>query len=58
MRDRELYLVIALDAKGVPERRITAKHAAGLLANAAIAHAATSAAATSAVASAKSVSGQ
>jgi hypothetical protein len=43
VRDRELYQVIALDAKGVPESRITAKHAAGLLANAAIAHAATSA---------------
>jgi hypothetical protein len=39
-RDRELYQVIALDAKGVPNSRITAKHAAGLLANAAIAHAA------------------
>lgn len=30
--DRELYQVIALDAKGVPQRCITAKHAANLLA--------------------------
>ncbi len=32
--DRELYHVIALDAKGIPERRITARHAADLLAKA------------------------
>jgi hypothetical protein len=38
-RDRELYQVIALDAKGVPDSRITARHAASLLANAAKAHA-------------------
>ena len=30
--DRELYKVIALDAKGVPQSRITARHAASLLA--------------------------
>jgi hypothetical protein len=30
--DRELYKVIALDAKGVPQSRITARHAADLLA--------------------------
>ncbi|KAE8757038.1 hypothetical protein FSO04_26140 [Paraburkholderia madseniana] len=30
--DRELYKVIALDAKGVPQSRITARHAANLLA--------------------------
>ncbi|PZR37856.1 hypothetical protein [Paraburkholderia fungorum] len=30
--DRELYQVIALDAKGVPHSRITARHAANLLA--------------------------
>ncbi|WP_434112088.1 hypothetical protein [Paraburkholderia caffeinilytica] len=30
--DRELYQVIALDAKGVPQSRITARHAANLLA--------------------------
>ncbi|MBB4513288.1 hypothetical protein [Paraburkholderia fungorum] len=30
--DRELYQVIALDAKGVPQSRITARHAATLLA--------------------------
>ncbi|WP_408453623.1 hypothetical protein [Paraburkholderia fungorum] len=29
--DRELFQVIALDAKGVARRRITAKRAAGLL---------------------------
>jgi hypothetical protein len=39
MRDRELYQVIALDAKGVPDSHITARHAASLLANAATAHA-------------------
>jgi hypothetical protein len=32
--DRELYQVIALDAKGVPQSRITARHAANLLAEA------------------------
>ncbi|EIF28326.1 hypothetical protein BCh11DRAFT_03715 [Burkholderia sp. Ch1-1] len=32
--DRELYQVIALDAKGVPQSRITARHAANLLAKA------------------------
>lgn len=29
--DRELYQVIALDAKGIPRSRITARHAANLL---------------------------
>jgi hypothetical protein len=29
--DRELYQVIALDAKGIPQSRITARHAANLL---------------------------
>ena len=38
VRDRELYQVIALDAKSVPDSRITARHAANLLANAAKAH--------------------
>jgi hypothetical protein len=33
--DRELYQVIALDAKGIPQSRITAKRAASLLAEAA-----------------------
>jgi hypothetical protein len=33
--DRELYQVIALDAKGIPQSRITARHAANLLAKAA-----------------------
>src|SRR6202012_4851684 len=33
--DRELYQVIALDAKGIPQRRITASRAARLLAEAA-----------------------
>ncbi|MGF6768880.1 hypothetical protein P3T18_001350 [Paraburkholderia sp. GAS199] len=33
--DRELFQVIALDAKGVPHSRITARHAANLLAEAA-----------------------
>ncbi|MFM0308288.1 hypothetical protein P0D71_10885 [Paraburkholderia sp. RL17-383-BIF-A] len=33
--DRELYQVIALDAKGIPQSRITARHAADLLAKAA-----------------------
>jgi hypothetical protein len=33
--DRELYQIIALDAQGIPERRITARHAARLLAKAA-----------------------
>ncbi len=33
--DRELYQVIALDAKGVPHSCITAKHAAKLLSDAA-----------------------
>ncbi|PRY06935.1 hypothetical protein [Paraburkholderia sp. BL25I1N1] len=33
--DRELYQVMALDAKGIPERRITARRAADLLAKAA-----------------------
>ncbi|MFM0170195.1 hypothetical protein [Paraburkholderia sediminicola] len=32
--DRELYQVIALDAKGIPQSRITARHAADLLAKA------------------------
>jgi hypothetical protein len=32
--DRELYQVIALDAKGVSQSRITARHAANLLAEA------------------------
>ena len=32
--DRELYQVIALDAKGVPQSRITANRAARLLAEA------------------------
>ncbi|MDR8402224.1 hypothetical protein NE850_38545 [Paraburkholderia sp. USG1] len=32
--DRELFQVIALDAKGVPHSRITARHAAKLLAEA------------------------
>ncbi|RKR42773.1 hypothetical protein [Paraburkholderia sp. BL17N1] len=32
--DRELYQVIALDAKGIPESRITARRAADLLAKA------------------------
>ncbi|MFM0739920.1 hypothetical protein PQQ51_21990 [Paraburkholderia xenovorans] len=32
--DRELFQVIALDAKGVPRSRITAQHAANLLAEA------------------------
>jgi hypothetical protein len=32
--DRELFQVIALDAKGVPQSRITARHAANLLAEA------------------------
>jgi hypothetical protein len=32
--DRELYQVIALDAKGIPQVRITARHAADLLAKA------------------------
>jgi len=32
--DRELFQVIALDAKGVPHSRITARHAASLLAEA------------------------
>ncbi|AFT88699.1 hypothetical protein [Paraburkholderia phenoliruptrix] len=32
--DRELFQVIALDAKGVPHSRITARHAANLLAEA------------------------
>jgi len=32
--DRELYKVIALDAKGVPQSRITARQAANLLAEA------------------------
>jgi hypothetical protein len=32
--DRELYQVIALDAKGIPESRITARHAADLLSKA------------------------
>lgn len=32
--DRELYQVIALDAKGVPQSCITARHAANLLAKA------------------------
>lgn len=36
--DRELYQVIALDAKGVPDCRITASHAATLLAEAAVAN--------------------
>ncbi|NML34999.1 hypothetical protein [Paraburkholderia antibiotica] len=31
--DRELFQVIALDAKGVPQSRITARHAATLLAD-------------------------
>jgi hypothetical protein len=30
--DRELYQIIALDAKGIPRSRITARHAANLLA--------------------------
>ncbi|MFM0245549.1 hypothetical protein PQR17_41350, partial [Paraburkholderia sediminicola] len=30
--DRELYKVIALDAKGVPQGRLTARHAVSLLA--------------------------
>ncbi|ASV96946.1 hypothetical protein [Paraburkholderia aromaticivorans] len=29
--DRELYQVIALDSKGIPQNRITARHAADLL---------------------------
>ena len=29
--DRELYQVIALNAKGIPQSRITARHAANLL---------------------------
>lgn len=33
--DCELYQVIALDAKGIPQSRITARHAAKLLARAA-----------------------
>jgi hypothetical protein len=33
--DRDLYQVIALDAKGIPQSRITARHAANLLAKAA-----------------------
>ncbi|WP_232624365.1 hypothetical protein [Paraburkholderia ginsengisoli] len=33
--DRELYQVIALNAKGIPRSRITARHAANLLAKAA-----------------------
>ena len=33
--DRDLYQVIALDAKGIPQSRITARHAADLLAKAA-----------------------
>ncbi|WCM20615.1 hypothetical protein NDK50_03845 [Paraburkholderia bryophila] len=33
--DRELYQIIALDAQGIPERSITARHAAKLLAKAA-----------------------
>jgi hypothetical protein len=33
--DRELFQVIALDAKGIPRSRITARHAATLLAEAA-----------------------
>jgi negative regulator of replication initiation len=33
--DRELYQVIALDAKGIAESRMTARHAADLLAKAA-----------------------
>jgi hypothetical protein len=32
--DRELFQVIALDAKGVPQSRMTARHAANLLAEA------------------------
>jgi hypothetical protein len=32
--DRELFQVIALDAKGVPQSRITARHATSLLAEA------------------------
>lgn len=32
--DRELYQVIALDAKGIPQSRITARHATDLLAKA------------------------
>ena len=32
--DRELFQVIALDAKGIPRSRITAQHAANLLAEA------------------------
>lgn len=34
--DRELFQVIALDAKGVPQSRITARHAATLLAEASL----------------------
>ena len=33
--DRELYQVIALDAKGIPQSRMTARHATDLLAKAA-----------------------
>ncbi|OAJ58488.1 hypothetical protein A6V36_06085 [Paraburkholderia ginsengiterrae] len=33
--DRDLYQIIALDAKGIPQSRITARHAADLLAKAA-----------------------
>ena len=33
--DRELYQVIALDAKSIPQTRLTARHAADLLAKAA-----------------------
>ncbi|MFM0176717.1 hypothetical protein [Paraburkholderia sediminicola] len=32
--DRDLYQVIALDAKGIPQSRITARHAADLLSKA------------------------
>jgi hypothetical protein len=32
--DRELYQVIALDAKGIPQSRITARHATDLLSKA------------------------
>jgi hypothetical protein len=31
--DHELYQIIALDAKGVPQSRLTARHASDLLAN-------------------------
>jgi hypothetical protein len=37
--DRELYQVIALDAKGIPQSRITANRAARLLAQAAVTNA-------------------